>query len=89
MQDPRKEGEWQHCSDYSNGGPAFVPDEPASDGVDILAEYRRADNEGAAAVKCQVRQHSDQGASQQHFSTLVSTISTFAIGKLVCLTPFR
>lgn len=54
-QDPRNEGEWLHCSDYSNGGPAFVPDEAASDTVEILAEYRREDIKGAAAVKCQVR----------------------------------
>lgn len=52
MQVHCEEAASRSCHDYSNGGPSFLVDDGAGDGVRPLAQY--ADGLGVAAVRCQV-----------------------------------
>lgn len=53
MQDPCSEASRTECRDYSNGGPAFLPDEEDNN-IAELAWYQSG-IDGAAALKCKVR----------------------------------
>ena len=44
------DGQWAECVDYSNGGPAFIPDEQSCGEVSVLATYRHP-GLGTAAVR--------------------------------------